>query len=112
MLEADPRLQVALIGRASIPGGPVPNFTLSAKRITSVWHRLAKEGIPVDRIVAIPIGEDEPHIDLQLAIDYGLDGDFADVGAQPLNQSVYMVVFRPEEKMASKTMPAKTVKTN
>lgn len=100
LLDEDPGLQIALIGRASIPGGPVPNFTLSAKRITSVWHRLAKAGVPVDRIVAIPIGEDEPHIDLQLAIDYGLDGDFAKIGQQPLNQSVYMVVFRPEEKMA------------
>ena len=39
-----------------------------------MWHGLAKAGVPVDRIVPIPIGEDEPHIDLQLAIDYGLDG--------------------------------------
>jgi hypothetical protein len=68
-----------------------------------VWHGLAKAGVPVDRIVAIPIGEDEPHIDLQLAIDYGLDGHFADFGQQPLNQSVYMVVFWPEEKMSSNT---------
>ncbi len=98
LLDKNPELQVALIGRASIPGGPVPNFTLSAKRITSVWHALAKAGVPIDRIVAIPIGEDEPHIDLQLAIDYGLEGDFADVGQQPLNQSVYMVVFRPNEQ--------------
>jgi outer membrane protein OmpA-like peptidoglycan-associated protein len=100
LLETDPGLQVALIGRASIPGGPVPNFTLSAKRITSVWNGLAKADVPVDRIVAIPIGEDEPHIDLQLALEYGLDGDFATYGQQPLNQSVYMVVFRPNDDAA------------
>jgi len=108
LLEVDPSLQVALIGRASIPGGPVPNFALSARRITSVWHGLAKTGVPVDRIVAIPIGEDEPHIDLQLAIDYGLDGDFAEYGQQPLNQSVYMVVFRPEQKMSSSIVGVKS----
>lgn len=95
MLDQDPELQVALIGRASIPGGPVPNFALSASRITSVWNGMAKQGIPVDRIVAIPIGEDEPHIDLQLAIEYGLQDKFGMYGQQPLNQSVYMVVFRP-----------------
>ena len=100
LLDEDDKLQVALIGRASIPGGPVPNFTLSAKRITSVWGGLTRVGVPVDRIVAIPIGEDEPHIDLQLAIEYGLADDFAAFGQQPLNQSVYMVAFRPSEAMA------------
>lgn len=95
LLDEDPELQVALIGRASIPGGPVPNFALSASRITSVWNGMAKQGVPVDRIVAIPVGEDEPHIDLQLAIDYGLQDSFGMYGQQPLNQSVYMVVFRP-----------------
>ncbi|MGI9422150.1 MAG: carboxypeptidase regulatory-like domain-containing protein [Hyphomicrobiaceae bacterium] len=98
LLDEDPGLQVALIGRASLPGGPVPNFELSARRITSVWQGLAKAGVPVDRIVAIPIGEDEPHIDLQLAIDYGLQSEFAKIGQKPLNQSVYIVVFRPNEK--------------
>ncbi len=113
LLDEDPDLQVALIGRASIPGGPVPNFSLSAKRITSVWHGLTKAGVPVDKIIAIPIGEDEPHIDLQLAIEYGLTDDFAGVGQQPLNQSVYMVVFRPQEKMAlNVAKPAKPAKTS
>ncbi len=112
LLDEDPALQVALIGRASIPGGPVPNFTLSAKRITSVWNGLAKAGVPIDRIVAIPIGEDEPHIDLQLAIEYKLDAEFADLGPQPLNQSVYMVVFRPDEQTASNATSGTTAKTN
>lgn len=112
LLDADPDLQVALIGRASIPGGPVPNFALSAKRITSVWNGLAKTGVPVDRIVAIPIGEDEPHIDLQLAIEYGLDGDFASLGQQPLNQSVYMVVFRPNDDAAFTAANAETRNTD
>jgi len=106
LLDEDPDLQVALIGRASIPGGPVPNFALSAKRITSVWHGIAKAGVPADRIVAIPIGEDEPHIDLQLALEYGLDGDFANLGQQPLNQSVYMVVFRPGGETPVKAVSA------
>ncbi len=97
MLDEDDALQVALIGRASIPGGPVPNFTLSAKRITSVWRGLTRAGVLVGRIVAIPIGEDEPHIDLQLAIEYGLEDDFAAFGQQPLNQSVYIVVYRPSQ---------------
>lgn len=101
LLESDRELQVALIGRASIPGGPVPNFALSAKRITSVWNGMAKAGISPDRIVAIPIGEDEPHIDLQLAIEYGLDEAFATYGQQPMNQSVYMVVFRPSDPQTS-----------
>ena len=112
LLDEDPGLQVALIGRASIPGGPVPNFTLSAKRITSVWNGMAKAGVPVNRIVAIPIGEDEPHIDLQLAIEYGLDGDFADFGQQLLNQSVYMVVFRPEVQTASNVSDVVTTKAS
>ena len=99
LLDRDDTLQVALIGRASIPGGPVPNFALSAKRITSVWRGLTRAGVPIDRIIAIPIGEDEPHIDLQLAIEYGLGDDFASFGQQPLNQSVYMVAFRPSEAM-------------
>ena len=106
LLDEDSDLQVALIGRASIPGGPVPNFELSAKRISSVWHGMAKAGVPIDRIIAIPIGEDEPHIDLQLAIDYGLDGDFADLGQQPLNQSVNMVVFRPGGQTPVKAVSA------
>ena len=89
-----------MIGRASIPGGPITNFALSARRITSVWHGISDAGIPVDRIVAIPIGEDEPHIDLQLAIDYGLEDDFAALGQQSLNQSVYIVVFRPSDEAA------------
>ncbi len=103
LLEKDPGLQVALIGRASLPGGPVFNFDLSARRIASVWRGLAKAGVPVDQIVAIPIGEDEPHLDLQLAIDYGLESVFADVGQKPLNQSVYMVVFRPDRDSAAVT---------
>ena len=98
LLETDAGLQVALIGRASLPGGPVFNFELSARRIASVWQGLAKAGVPVDRIVAIPIGEDEPHLDLQLAIDYGLESEFTNVGQKPLNQSVYMVVFRPDKE--------------
>jgi len=109
LLDEDPDLQVALIGRASIPGGPVPNFALSAKRISSVWHEMAKAGVPVDRIVAIPIGEDEPHIDLQLAIDYGLEGDFTNLGQQPLNQSVNMVVFRPGGEMTPKALETSAV---
>ncbi|MEP3276283.1 MAG: OmpA family protein [Stappiaceae bacterium] len=109
LLQADPALKVALIGRASIPGGPVPNFALSAQRITSVWNGMAKAGIPSDRIVAIPIGEDEPHIDLQLAIEYQLDDDFAKFGQQPLNQSVYMVVFKPSEPRPADTTASTTV---
>ncbi len=108
LLNQDPDLQVALIGRASIPGGPAPNFALSAKRIARVWHGLDKAGVPIDRIVAIPIGEDEPHIDLQTAIDYGLEGDFAAFGQEPLNQTVNIVVFRPEKQTVSKAAPAKT----
>ena len=100
ILDSDPQLKVALIGRASIPGGPITNFALSARRITSVWHGISDAGIPVDRIIAIPIGEDEPHIDLQLAIDYGLEDDFAALGQQSLNQSVYIVVFRPSDEDA------------
>ncbi|MEP3274868.1 MAG: carboxypeptidase regulatory-like domain-containing protein [Stappiaceae bacterium] len=96
-LADDPALQVALIGRASLPGGPVPNFKLSAERISSVWYGLTKAGVAADRIVAIPIGEDEPHIDLQLALDYGLSDAFQSFGQKPLNQSVYLVVFRPDE---------------
>ena len=68
LLDTDAGLQVALIGRASLPGGPVLNFDLSARRIASVWQGLSKAGVPVDRIVAIPIGEDEPHLDLQLQL--------------------------------------------
>jgi outer membrane protein OmpA-like peptidoglycan-associated protein len=113
LLNQDPDLQVALIGRSSIPGGPVPNFALSAKRIASVWQGLNKAGIPVDRIVAIPIGEDEPHIDLQLAIDYGLEGDFAASGQEPLNQSVNVVVFRPSKQAVTEAKPeAEPAKTN
>ncbi len=106
LFDRDPELQIALIGRASIPGGPVPNFALSAKRITSVWNGMAKAGVTADRIVAIPIGEDEPHIDLQLAIEYGLDDAFAKYGQQPLNQSVYMVVFRPSGPSGSEISEA------
>jgi outer membrane protein OmpA-like peptidoglycan-associated protein len=108
LLNKDPDLQVALIGRSSIPGGPVPNFMLSSKRIANVWQGLNKAGVPIDRIVAIPIGEDEPHIDLQLAMDYGLEGDFAAYGQEPLNQSVNVVVFRPSKKTVSEAAPAKT----
>jgi outer membrane protein OmpA-like peptidoglycan-associated protein len=108
LLNQDPDLQVALVGRASIPGGPAPNFALSAKRITSVWRGLDKAGVPIDRIVAIPIGEDEPHIDLQTAIDYGLEGDFAAFGQEPLNQTVNIVVFRPEKQTEPTAAPAKT----
>jgi outer membrane protein OmpA-like peptidoglycan-associated protein len=108
LLNQDPELQVALIGRASIPGGPAPNFALSAKRIASVWHGLNKAGVPIDRIVAIPIGEDEPHIDLQTAVDYGLEGDFAAFGQEPLNQTVNIVVFRPDKQTVPTAAPAET----
>lgn len=100
LVEADPNVHIALIGRSSFPGDPVPNFALSSKRIASVWRGMTKTGIPVDRIVAIPIGEDEPHIDLQLAIDYGLEAQFASLGEQTMNQSVYLVAFRPDGKMS------------
>ncbi|MGI9410848.1 MAG: hypothetical protein ACR2OV_12285 [Hyphomicrobiaceae bacterium] len=109
LLNQDPGLHVALIGRASLPGGPVSNFELSSRRIASVWQGLSEIGIPIDKIVAIPIGEDEPHLDLQLAIDYGLESEFTRVGQKPLNQSVYMVIFRPDGKILSDTFATSRV---
>ncbi len=97
ILAEAPELKVALVGRASLPGGPVPNFKLSADRISAVWYGLTEAGVPAEKIVAIPIGEDEPHIDLQLAVEYGLGETFSDLGQKPLNQSVNLVVFRPNE---------------
>jgi len=95
-----PEEKVLLVGRASYPGPDDYNVALSQRRTASVVSMLQDDGVSVDRITTMTIGEYAPKLGDTVLSIYGMgevmdsiDGDSQEERLQQLNQSVLVVVY-------------------
>ncbi len=95
-LKVNPKLKVALFGRASKTGKFNYNLDLSFRRAYTVENLLKREGISSKRIYLLGFGWEEPYITEAVAKDYGyldLYSELRDTPRLDINQSVIMVLY-------------------
>ena len=97
-LADDPERKVLLFGRASKVGqqrdGSIDhNIRLSKKRALAVRRELVAHGVDDDRIEQLWAGFQPPQLNATIAVAYGLERQFEQLGQERLNQSVMMVLY-------------------
>jgi outer membrane protein OmpA-like peptidoglycan-associated protein len=85
--------RILLIGRASPPGGSVHNMQLSAERVLALKDRFVERGVAETRIATLWLGEEPPQLEAWMAKRYGFGGLLLEVGPDPFNQSVVVVIY-------------------
>lgn len=85
--------RILLIGRASPPGSSVHNMQLSAERVLALKDRFIERGVEEARIATLWLGEEPPQLEAWMAERYGFGPLMREVGTDPFNQSVVVVIY-------------------